>query len=110
MSERLMFTEHAQSRMAQRRLSVTDVEYVVDHGFRYYTAGVLHCFLGRHSIPFKDKSIKDFSRLEGTTVILEPNTKEVVITVYRNRTAFKNIRRKSKYNLKVSIATTYPLL
>ena len=92
--EKLTFSEHALTRMAQRKLSVTDVEYIVQHGTRYHNAGCLFRFLGKRNIPDKDKE-----RLEGSVVLLDPDTETIVITVYRNRSeAAKDIRRKAKYD------------
>jgi len=93
--EKLTFSEHAQTRMAQRKLSATDVEYVVNHGVRYHNAGGLFRFLGKRNIPDKG-----WERLEGSVVLLDSDTETVVITVYRNRAeAAKDIRCKSKRNL-----------
>lgn len=95
MLEKLTFSEHAQVRMAQRKLSVTDVEYVVNHGIRYHSAGCLFRFLGKRNILDKGKE-----RLEGSVVLLDSDTETVVITVYRNRSeAAKDIRCKTKYHL-----------
>ena len=94
MLEKLTFSEHARVRMAQRKLSVTDVEYVVNHGTRYHNAGCLFRFLGKRNISDKEKE-----RLEGSVVLLDSDTETVVITVYRNRSeAAKDIRRKAKYD------------
>ncbi len=100
-----MFSEHAITRMAQRRLSVPEVEYVVDHGRRYYSGGVLHYFLGRRDIPQSDCKHDRFAKLEGATVLLDPVSTLMVITVYRNRSAPKKITRKAKYNLKAGRLT-----
>jgi len=83
---------------------VPEVEYVVDHGRRYHSGGVLHCFLGRRDIPSGDCRNDKFARLEGATVLLDPITTETVITVYRNRSAPKKISRKAKYNFKTGRA------
>ena len=94
MLEKLTFSEHALIRMAQRKLSVTDVEYIVNHGTRYHNAGCLFRFLGKRNIFDKEKE-----RLEGSVVLLDSNTETMVITVYRNRAeAAKDIRRKVKYD------------
>jgi hypothetical protein len=80
--------------MAQRKLSVTDIEYVVVHGTRYHNAGCVFRFLGKRNIPDKE-----MERLEGTVVLLDSCREAMVITVYRNRTeAAKGIRRKAKYD------------
>ncbi len=95
MLEKLTFSEHARIRMAQRKLSATDVEYIVHHGIRYHKAGCLFRFLGKRHILDKEKE-----RLEGSVVLLDSDTETVVITVYRNRAeATKEIRRKAKINL-----------
>jgi hypothetical protein len=92
--EKLTFSEHALIRMAQRTLSETDVEYIVNHGTRYHNAGCLFYFLGKRNIPDKDQE-----RLEGSVVLLDSETETTVITVYRNRDeAAKEIRCKAKYD------------
>jgi len=97
--EKLTFSEHALIRMAQRKLSETDVEYIVNHGMRYHNAGCLFRFLGKRNISDKDKE-----RLEGSVVLLDSETETVVITVYRNRSeAAKEIRSKLKYRSKSAI-------
>lgn len=101
MHNSLQFTEHALTRMHQRCLSITDVEYVVLHGQQHRCAGVVHYFLGRCDIPKKDQRNDRLRRLEGTAVLVDSNTRKWVITVYRNRSALKDIRRKAKTNLKL---------
>ena len=99
MLEKLTFSEHALIRMAQRKLSESDVEYIVQHGTRYHNAGGLFCFLGKMDIPDKGHE-----RLEGSVVLLDSETETVVITVYRNRAeAPKEIRSKLKYRSKAAI-------
>lgn len=87
--------------MCQRCLSIPDVEYVVLHGQQHWRAGVVHYFLGRCDIPTKDQAKDHLCRLEGTTVLVDSETRRSVITVYRNRSALKDIRRKAKTNLKL---------
>ncbi len=92
--EKLTFSEHARVRMAQRKLSEADVEYVVNHGTRYHNAGCIFRFLGKKNIPDKE-----MERLEGSVVLLDAHTEATVITVYRNRSeAAKAIRCKGKYD------------
>ena len=92
-------TAHAVLRMAQRHVSSDEVQYVMLHGTKYHSAGVLHCYLRRKDIPECDLRFSQFSRLEGTTILLDPDSGKTVITVYRNRSknALKAIRRKAKY-------------
>ncbi len=101
MQNSLQFTEHAWTRMHQRCLSISDVEYVVLHGQQHRSAGVVHYFLGRRNIPTKDQGKDYLCRLEGTTILVDSQDRRSVITVYRNRSALKDIRRKAKTNLKL---------
>ncbi len=101
MQTQRQFSEHAVLRMAQRHLNATEIEYVILNGRRIYNAGTLFCFLGKQDIPKNERS--KFARLEGTTVLLDADQAEYVITVYRNRSALKQIRRKLKCNLKHSL-------
>ena len=94
------FSEHALCRMAQRNVSPADVKYVLQHGRRYKRAGAIHCFLGKKDIPEDDARDDAIARLEGTTVLVTPTWEKgsvEVITVYRNRSAPRKIRRKVKY-------------
>lgn len=91
------FTDHALLRMAQRSLTVQDVDYVWRYGMRYQCAGAIHCFLGWRSIPLEDRTDSRIQKLEGTTVLIDPDH-EIVLTVYRNRKGSKQIRRKDKEN------------
>ncbi len=101
MHDSLQFTDHALTRMHQRCLSIPDIEYVVLHGQQHRCAGVVHYFLGRCDIPTKDHNKDYLRRLEGTTVLVDSRNRKSVITVYRNRSALKDIRRKAKTNLKL---------
>ena len=102
-------TRHAIERMSLRDLSQSDLEYVLDHGRSHIAAGVKHVFLGKRDIPTADKSDPRVTRLEGTTILLDSKNCDVLITVYRNRKAFKAIRRKAKYNYKKESNSQLPL-
>jgi hypothetical protein len=92
--EKLTFSKHAQSRMTQRKLSETDIEYILTHGTRYHNAGCLFYFLGKRNIQDKDKE-----KLEGYVVLLDSDTETLVITVYHSHSeSAKKIRRKPKYD------------
>ena len=104
MSQPLIFSRHAMRRMAQRRLTTADVDYVVQHGRRLHTAGVVCCFLGRRELAlFADEGGR-YDYLEGTTVLLDRETNCTVVTVYRNRAALKKMHRKARYGLKTQPA------
>ena len=86
-------SDHAQWRMAQRNLSWTDIEFVLDHSKKIYRHGVIFFYLRRCDIPLSLR--KKYGRLEGTTVLFNGQTHEV-ITVYRGDRQ-KGLRRvKSK--------------
>jgi len=88
------FSQHAWQRMAQRNLSSADVRFVIQHGQRLHRTGVVFFFLGYDDIPVDRK--KNLSRLEGTTVLMNYQSRQVV-TVYRNRNGLRRIKRKSAY-------------
>ena len=98
----LSFSGHAAARMAQRHLTAEEIEYVVRYGRKVHVAGVVCCFLGRKDIPRDDAGRGKYDRLEGTTVLLDGKQAETVVTVYRNREAFKKMQHKQKYNLKAA--------
>lgn len=95
--------------MAQRGLSIDEIEYVIRYGRCYYCAGARHYFLGQRQVPQAHRRYSDYSKLVGTVVLLDSSAGETVITVYRNRTAPKKIRRKAKYNLKTTRFADLPL-
>ncbi len=97
MSE-LQITMHAQSRQAQRNLSTEDIWFVWEHGRRVRCAGALHVFLGKRDLPVDRILARRFAHLEGTTLVMDDRSHEVVlITAYRNRRGLKQIRAKRKY-------------
>jgi hypothetical protein len=96
--DKLMYSNHAITRMAQRCLSANEIEYVVRHGRRYYSAGVIHYFLGKKDIPEDDQKHDKYRKLEGATVLVDSKLGRAVITAYRNKST-KKIRRKAKFNL-----------
>jgi hypothetical protein len=98
----LSFSWHAVTRMVQRHLTVDEIEYVVRYGRKVHVAGVVCYFLGKKDLARADASHGQFDRLQGTTVLLDGKRAETVVTVYRNREAFKKMQRKLKYNRKAT--------
>ena len=82
--------------MAQRNLSEKEVDYICLYGLCAHRAGAVFYFLSKRSIPNQDLADASIARLAGSVVMLDKEEKEV-ITVYRNRQAWKKIRRKAKY-------------
>ena len=100
MSDRYIETisSHALHRLAQRNLSPTDIEYVLDHGRHIRNAKALFIYLARRDIPVADRSRSECTRLEGTVLVLDPWTGRHLTTAYRNRrTGIRDIKRKAKY-------------
>ncbi len=89
----LALTEHAEWRMAQRNVSWSDIEFVLDHGSKHYRNGVIIYFLRRCDIP--NGLGQKYGRLEGTTVVYAADSLEVV-TVYRGhrRRGLRRVKRK----------------
>ena len=92
------YSDHAITRMAQRGFSDEDVRYIMKHGQRIHRTGIVFYFLGRKDIPEEDLKEKKYRRLEGSTILINTvdDNEQVIITVYRDRGALRNIRRKHK--------------
>ena len=96
----LNLSKHAVLRMAQRNLSLGDLEYVLEHGERIHKTGVAVYILRKRDIPQCDRKRSEVTRLEGTVVLTgfsENGTLEV-ITLYRNKGALRTLRCKAKYD------------
>lgn len=90
-------TYHAQQRQTRRNLSAEDVQFVWAYGRRYRCAGALHVFLAGRDLPGDKTLYRRFARLEGTTLVLDDTHPEpVLITVYRNRRATRQLRSKAQ--------------
>lgn len=93
-------TKHAAVRIAQRNISLLDLEYILEHGERIYKTGVSMYILRKIDIPPGDANKSHITRLEGTVLLVgfSQNGDLEIITAYRNRNALKTLRRKSKYD------------
>ena len=100
MGEEFQYSDHALRRMAQRGISEQEIHYVCQYGRCYHVAGSVYFFLGRKDIPDRDRNDPSVQRLEGTTVLVDRSNTAVVVTVYRNRQASRQIRRKSKHDFR----------
>ena len=89
---------HAGRRLAQRNLSPEDVRYVCAHGRLYHTGKALFIHLGLRDIPVEHRRENGFRRLEGTVLVLDPDTGQHLTTAYRNRRrGSRDIKRKCKH-------------
>ena len=100
MASMLHLSQHAVLRMAQRNISLHDLEYVLEHGGRVHKTGVEFYILRKRDIPQDDRKRSEIMRLEGTVVLtsfMEDGNPEI-ITMYRNKGAFRSVRSKAKYD------------
>jgi hypothetical protein len=86
--------------MAQRNISLVDLEYVLEHGERVHKTGLTIYVLRKRDILQNDRKKSEITRLEGTVVLtgFSQDGNVEVITTYRNKRAFRAIRYKAKYD------------
>lgn len=90
----LRLMPHARLRMAQRNLSLPDLQYGHDYGTPFHREGDCHLVLRACDIPRRDRGFPAIARLEGLVLVIAPDG--WIKTVYRNPTAPRTIRRKPK--------------
>jgi hypothetical protein len=95
--ENLFTTEHAGDRSLQRNVYGDEIEFILAHGHSFHNAGVTFVQLRAKNIPADLPGNHPFRHLEGTTVMLCA-CGHTVITLYRQETAFRKDKRKSKHN------------
>jgi hypothetical protein len=88
-------TKHAKRRLAQRGLKLVDIEKVYHYGEVIFKQGLSFYFLKKRTI--RNMSLSD--KLEGVVVIVDEAVNEI-ITAYKNKRAFKHIRKKNCYLIK----------
>jgi len=89
---------HADRRLAQRNLSFDDVRYVFAHGRMHHAGKALFVHLGLRDIPVDHRRDDHLRRLEGTILVLDPDTGQHLTTAYRNRRkGSRDIKRKAKH-------------
>lgn len=91
-------TGHADQRMAQRNLSIDDVDYVLLYGETWHKAGAVIIHLRLKDIPPGDLVHERYRKLVGTTVVMARDGERTVLTVYRNsNSGLRHIKRKPDY-------------
>lgn len=91
-------TYHAEERMSQRGIRESDLHLAMRHATRIYTGGALILFMRKKDIPDSVRpQLRD--KLDGLTVIMEPDTSHI-ITAYKNKRGLRTIRRKIKRDLR----------
>lgn len=86
-------SKHAQKRMAERNISVSDVNIALEKGEKIHRTGAIFFFLGKKNLP----EGRQFERLNGLTILLANNYR-TIITVFRNRRILHDIKQKAKRN------------
>lgn len=89
----IMLIRHSKQRSAQRNLSPGDIGYIFENGTHIRTAGADFYFLGLRDIPKEDLGNDDIRRLEGAVLVTDEYG--TVVTCYRNKRGWKDIRLKS---------------
>lgn len=88
---------HAQLRLAQRNLSPTQVDYVLEHGVEMQRTGVTFYILRECDIPPAHRRQDTFAKLAGTVLLVAPGG--TLITAYRQRDAHHRVGKKRKYRI-----------
>ncbi|MEO7000525.1 MAG: DUF4258 domain-containing protein [Ktedonobacterales bacterium] len=95
----LRFSRHGAHRSMQRGITPTVIEYALTYGRLIQRTGVMFCVLGWRDIPPADRRNEWAAHLVGTVVLLDEDWR--VITVYRKRSALRDIQRKLKRRITV---------
>jgi len=92
----MLVTDHAERRFAQRGIKVSDIEMVMRLGCKIHRTGVTFYTLRRKDIPDEFRRRDRLSKLEGATLLVRP-ADGVIITAYKNRRSFRQIKKKGKW-------------
>jgi len=94
LDDAIELTRHAAARLRQRALDPEAIAFVAAYGVRLQRTGVTFVMLRECDIP--DGADRLFGeRLIGTVLLVGAD--DTVITAYRNSRAWREIRRKTKY-------------
>lgn len=95
------WSKHGRRRAAQSNLSPDDVELVRRYGVLEHRTGVRFYFVGRREVERFRFIAPRLAKLHSIVMIVSQDD-DTVITVYRNRHALKQIRRKSKIRFRAA--------
>ncbi|MGE3728197.1 MAG: DUF4258 domain-containing protein [Candidatus Sericytochromatia bacterium] len=85
-------SRHAKTRLIQRGIKITDVEYTLRHGKRIYKQGLIFYVMIDKVALGRGESVKNL-------VVLATH-EGCIVTVYKEKNALKKIKRASKYDLR----------
>lgn len=103
----LELSHHALEQARRRHLSETDIRFVVEYAKKERRTGVIFYQMYKKNLPDELAPNDHRRKLEGTTVIT-CKCGQFVITVYKNSEAFKQDRKKVKYDCRGDGTTTCP--
>lgn len=91
-------SEHTHLRMAQRNLSMDDLEYVMEYAHKLHKAGALIYYLRKKDIPAWDQPNARLARLAGTAVVVTRDGR-LVMTTWRNlQTGLQHLKKKPDHS------------
>lgn len=90
-------SDHARQRSAQSNLRASDMELVRRYGILEHRTGVRFYILRRREVERYRKVEPRLAKLHDIVMIVSSDN--TVVTVYRNKKALRDIRRKPKMNL-----------
>ena len=88
----MKLTNHALKRINQRGISNRELELALEFGCIIHNAGAKFVFVRKKDIP-KDLPGSIAEKIEGIVIVMNPFD-GTILTVYKNRNALKNIKRK----------------
>ena len=91
-----VMSTHANRRATQRCFQSDQIAYIVQHGRLLRRTGIQFYFLAERDVPPDDRRLAWVQRLIGATLLVSPEG-DTVITLYKNRKALRDIRKKTKY-------------
>jgi hypothetical protein len=95
------FTKHGRRRLSQRGLKEDAIDFVLRYGECVHASRVDVYFLGKRHIPRDFVDDDQFSKLQGTTVVVG-STGGRVLTAYKNKkNGLKRFRHQREYWVKM---------
>jgi hypothetical protein len=85
-------SRHAKTRLIQRGIKLTDVEFTLRHGKRIYKQGLIFYIMIDKVASNRGESVKNL-------VVLATHD-GCIVTVYKEKNALKKIKRALKYDLR----------
>jgi hypothetical protein len=90
----MKFTNHALIRMNQRKISDKMLKLALRYGCVIYNAGAKFVFVRKKDVP-EDLPKAVAEKIEGIVIVINP-VDETIVTVYKNKDALREIKRKIK--------------